>query len=53
MTFVATAWFAGDFSHDAVANMPSSSMPVPASCILMTLICDSFTPLSSTCASSL
>ena len=48
MTFVATAWFAVDLSHDAVANMPSSSMPVPAVCILMTLICDIETPLSST-----
>ena len=36
MNFTAVAWLAALFSHDAVENRPSSSMPVPASCILIT-----------------
>ena len=36
MNLTAIAWLAGLFSHEPVENSPSSSMPVPTFCILIT-----------------
>lgn len=38
MTLTAIAWFAALLRYFSVENRPSSSMPVPASCILITLM---------------